>query len=337
MSTLTTNYLGLNLQSPIIAGACNLTSNVESVKKMENAGVGAIVFKSLFEEQIQLESFEHDESLTQDDERHAEMTDLFPNIKHAGPADHLSQFKAVKEAVSVPVIASLNCVNKETWIEYAAKLEDAGADALEMNFYYTPTEFKKVGQEVEDEQVAILKEVVKAIKIPVSVKLSNYYSNPLNMIKKLEDAGAKGVILFNKLFQSDINIDKEELTHPYFLSPEGEYKDTMRFVGILHGNVKTHLIANTSVYHGREAIKMLLAGADAIQVVSALYKFQVEHIRTLNNKIESWMAQKRYKTIDDFKGKLSRKNIADPYAFRRSQYVDILINSKQIFDKEFLP
>ncbi|MDZ7777758.1 MAG: hypothetical protein U5L09_20145 [Bacteroidales bacterium] len=141
---------------------------------MENAGVGAIVFKSLFEEQIQLESFEHDESLSQDDERHAEMVDLFPNIKHAGPEDHLSQFREIKKAVSVPVIASLNCVNKETWTEYAAKLEEAGADALEMNFYYTPTEFKKAGKEVEDEQVAILKEVVKTIKIPVSVKLSNY-------------------------------------------------------------------------------------------------------------------------------------------------------------------
>lgn len=337
MTKLSTNYLGLELKSPIVAGASNLTSDPEKAKKMEKAGVGAIVFKSLFEEQIQLESFDHDESLAQDDERHAEMTDLFPNIEHAGPADHLSQFKAVKDAVSVPVIASLNCINKETWLDYAKKLEEAGADALEMNFYYTPTEFDKSGQDVENEQVDILKEVAKAIKIPVSVKLSHYYSNPLNVIKKFEKAGAKGVVLFNKLFQSDINIDNEELTHPYFLSPEGEYKDTLRFTGILYGNIKSSIIANTSVYHGREAIKMILGGADAIQVVSALYKFQVEHIRTLNNKIESWMSQKRYKSLEDFKGKLSRKNISDPYAFRRSQYVDILINSKQIFDKEFLP
>lgn len=337
MTKLTTNYLGLELKSPIVAGACNLTANVESVKKMEEAGVGAIVFKSLFEEQIQLESFEHDEAMTQNDERHAEMTDLFPNIEHAGPKEHLSNFKEIKNAVSVPVIASLNCVNKETWIDYASKLEDAGADALEMNFYHTPTEFNKKGDEVEKEQLQILKAVIEKVKIPVSVKLSNYYSNPLNTIQKFEKAGAKGVILFNKLFQSDINIDNEELTQPYFLSPEGEYKDSMRFIGLLHGNVKTDLIANTSVYHGREAIKMLLSGANAIQVVSALYKYQVEHIRTLNNKIESWMAQKQYKTIDDFRGKLSRKNISDPFAFRRLQYVDILINSKEIFDKELLP
>lgn len=337
MTKLTTNYLGLKLNSPIVAGACNLTANVDSVKKMEKAGVGAIVFKSLFEEQIQLESFDHDEALTQDNERYAEMVDLFPNIEHAGPAEHLSKFKEIKEAVSVPVIASLNCVNKETWLDYAQKLQDAGADALEVNFYYTPTEFDKIGEEVENEQVDILEAIIKEIKIPVSVKMSHYYSNPLNMIKRFEQAGAKGVVMFNKLFQSDINIDNEELTHPYFLSPEGEYKDTMRFVGLMHGNIKTDLIANTSIYHGREAIKMLLAGANAIQVVSALYKFQVEHIRTLNNKIESWMSQKRYKSIEDFRGKLSRKNISDPFAFKRSQYVDIMINSKEIFDKEFLP
>lgn len=337
MTKLTTNYLGLELQSPIIAGACNLTSSVESAKKIEAAGAGALVFKTLFEEQIQMESFEHDEMLEQDAYRHAEMTNLFPKISHAGPSEHLEKFKAVKEAVQIPVIASLNCVNKTTWLDYASQLQDAGADALELNFYYTPTEFDTNGEAVEQKQLEVLKEIIDVVAIPVSVKLSTYYSNPLSFIKKLEEAGAKGVILFNKLFQSDVNIDTEELTHPYFLSPEGEYKDSMRFIGVLHGNVKTDLIANTAVYHGREAVKMLLAGANAIQVVSALYKFQIDHIKTLNNKIESWMAQKGYRSLDDFRGKVSRKNIADPFAFRRSQYVDILINSKQIFDKEFLP
>lgn len=337
MVKLTTNYMGLELQSPIVAGASNMTENPEAAKKMEKAGAGAIVFKSLFEEQIQLEAYEHDESLTQDDERHAEMTDIFPRIEHAGPQDHLQKLKDIRKAVSIPLIASLNCVNHDTWIDYAKKLEETGIDALELNFYYTPTEFDKTAKEVEDEQIKVLKDVIKAVKIPVSVKLSSNYSNPLNYIKQLDDAGAKGVIIFNKLFQSDINIDSLQLQHPYYLTPEGEYKDTMRFVALLHGNVNTSIIANKSIYHGKEAVKMLLAGADAIQVVSALYKFQIDHIRTLNNKIHSWMSQKGFKSLDEFKGKMSRKKLSDPFAYRRSQYVDILLNSKQLFDKKFLP
>ncbi len=337
MTKLKTTYMGLELQSPIVAGASNLTEKVETVKQMEKAGAGAIVFKSLFEEQIQLEAYEHDEALTQDDERHAEMTDIFPKIEHAGPRDHLEKVKEIRKAVNIPLIASLNCVNHDTWIDYAKKLEETGVDGLELNFYYTPTEFDKTAHQVEEDQIKALKAVIKAVKIPVSVKLSSNYSNPLNYIKQLDKAGAKGVILFNKLFQSDINIDSMQLQHPYYLTPEGEYKDTMRFMALLYGNVNTTLIANKSIYHGKEAVKMILAGADAIQVVSALYKYQVDHIQTLNNKIYSWMSQKKYKSLDDFKGRMSRKNVSDPFAYRRSQYVDILLNSKQLFDKKFLP
>jgi dihydroorotate dehydrogenase (fumarate) len=332
MTKLTTNYLGLELKSPVIAGASNLTDNPVNVKQMEEAGAGAVVFKSLFEEQIQLERFQHDEALEANDDLYAEMTTLFPRIEHAGPKAHLQSLKKVIEAVNIPVIASLNCVNQDTWVEYAKQLQDTGASALELNFYFTPTDFDKSPEEVENSQIKALESVVAAVNIPVSVKLSHYYSNPLQFMKKLENAGAKGFILFNKLFQSNIDIDKEELQHPYYLSSEGEYKDSMRFIALMNGQTKASLVGNTSIFHGREVVKMLLAGADAVQVVSALYKFQIDHIKTLNSKVESWMDEKGYETLNDFKGKLSRKNLQDPYAYLRSQYVDILLNSKQIFD-----
>ncbi|NOZ46361.1 MAG: dihydroorotate dehydrogenase-like protein [Chlorobi bacterium] len=333
MTDLKINYLGLQLKNPIIVGASNLSTDINMLKKLEEAGASAFVYKSLFEEQIQLEEHELDESLDEYVDRHPEMINMFPNINHAGPAEFLLNFKKAKEAVNMPIIASLNAVYSTSWLDYAKKLEEAGADAIELNFYAVPKKSDVLASAIEDEQLEILKEVKQNIKIPVSVKLSPYYSNPLNIIHEMDKIGIDSFVLFNRLFQPDIDIENEKLSFPYNLSNESDNKLALRFAGLLYGNINAKVCANTGIFTGQDAIKMILAGADAIQIVSTIYKNGANQIRVILSEIEKWMDEKGYKTIDDFKGKLSKKNLNDPFAYKRAQYVDILMHSDNIFKR----
>jgi dihydroorotate dehydrogenase (fumarate) len=331
MNNLKTNYLGLELKNPVIVGANNLVANTDNLVRMEKAGAAAVVYKSLFEEQIQLESLQMDEQLDEYADRHAEMTSLFPTMEHAGPQEHLMGVKKARKALNIPLIASLNAVYKETWIEYAKLLEDAGVDALELNFYAIPKDMKKHGEEIVDEQVKILKDVKSSISIPVSVKLSPFYSNALNVISRMDQTGVDGFVLFNRLFQPEIDLKKEEHVIHFPLSTDEENKLPLRFAGLLHGNVNASICSNTGIYHGADVLKMILAGADCVQVVGTLFKNKIEHISTMLDDITKWMEEKKYKNLKEFRGKLSNKNTKDPFVYKRAQYVDLLLKSEKIF------
>ncbi|NOX86547.1 MAG: dihydroorotate dehydrogenase-like protein [Chlorobi bacterium] len=331
---LSTTYLGLKLKNPIIIGASNLVTDLNMLKKLEDAGASAIVYKSLFEEQIHLENLQLEQELRDYDNRNAEMTSLFPSdIYEAGPEEFLMNFEDAKAALNIPLIASLNAVYDDTWYEYAQKLEAAGADALELNFYNNPRDFEMDGRSILNEELDVIEGVKKAVKIPVSVKLSPFYTNPLYVFKEMDKKGVDGFVLFNRLFQPDINVELEKMHFPYNLSSEYDSRLPLRYVGLLYDNLNADICANRGIFTGGDVVKMILAGADAVQVVSAVYKHGPHQITKMLEDMEIWMANKMYDKLDDFRGNLSKKNIKDPFAYRRAQYVDILMKSGEIFKK----
>jgi dihydroorotate dehydrogenase (fumarate) len=333
MAELTTKYMGLQLKNPIIAGASNLVKDIDNCRKMEEAGAAAIVYKTLFEEQIELEQLQLNEELNQYNERHAEMISLFPDIAHAGPREHLGHLRKVVDAVNIPVIASLNCTFDETWVNYSRQLEQTGINALELNFYAVPGDFKREGKTIINEQLDAINEVKKNVRIPVSVKLSPFYANALMVIQNMYYAGVDGFVLFNRLFQPDIDVEKEQHHYPYNLSHEEDNRLPLRFIGLLYGEIRGSLCANTGIFTGKDVAKMILAGADCVQVVSTVYKHGISHISQMLNEFSGWMDNKNYRTIEEFKGKLSRKSMKDPFAYKRAQYIDILMKSEEIFKK----
>jgi len=330
---LTTNYMGLKLKNPVIIGASNLVSDIKFLKKLEEAGASAIVYKSLFEEQIQLENLEHYQSEEDYGDRHAEMSSMLPSLEHAGPQEFLYNITKVKHSLNIPVIASFNAIYDDTWYEYAKKLEETGVDALELNFYATPRDFDIDDNSILKEQLDTLHGVKKSVNIPVSVKLSQFYTSPLYCISEMDKLGVDAVILFNRLFQPDINTEEEKLHYPYRLSNLEDNRLPLRFAGLLYGNIKASICSNTGIFNGDDVVKMILAGADTVQVVSTIYKHGPKQVTKILEEIKSWMEKKGYKKLDDFRGKLSKNNLQDPYAYRRAQYVDILMRSEEIFKK----
>ena len=336
MTNLKTRFMGLELKNPVIVGACNLSTNPDNLRKMEEAGAAAVVLKSLFEEQIQLETLQMEQEMEEYTERHAEMTSLFPTLQHAGPKEHLLMVKNAKETINIPVIASLNAVYRTTWVEYAKLLEETGVDALELNFFAVPGDISKSGESIEQEQIEILTEVKKAVAIPVCVKLSPFYTNPLNLIRRMDDAGADGFVLFNRFFQPEIDLNKESHIIHFPMSSEEDNKLPLRFAGLLSGNIKAGICSNTGIYNGTDVIKMILAGADCVQIVATIYKNKIAHIGKILSDIESWMKSRNYSSLEDFRAKLSNKKINDPFVYKRAQYVDLLLKSDEIFKKEGL-
>jgi dihydroorotate dehydrogenase (fumarate) len=333
MANLSTTFMGIKLKNPLILGASNLVTKPDTIKQVVDAGIGAIVYKSLFEEQIQLENLQFDEQLVEYENRNAEMTRLFPNLEHAGSKEHLYNVKKLKNSIDVPVFASLNAIYEPTWIEYAKELEATGVDGLEINLYAVPGYFEVTGQSIEEKQVQIVKAVKNAVKIPVSVKISLFYTNPLNFIKKIDEAGADAYVLFNRFFQPEIDTETEEFNYPWDLSALKDHMMAQRFTGLLYGNLDGSICASRGIYTPEDVIKMILAGADAVQIVSTIYKNQPSVITEILTGLNTWMDKKGYKTLDDFRGKLSRKNLKDPFTYQRAQYVDILMKSEEIFKK----
>lgn len=333
MANLTTTYMGIELKNPLILGASNLVSKPDVIKQIEEAGIGAIVYRSLFEEQIQLESLQMDELLSEYENRNAEMTDLFPGLEHAGPKEHLYNVEKLVKSVDVPVFASLNAIYEPTWVEYAQELEKTGVAGLEINLYAVPGYFEVTGESIEDKQVEIVKAIKQKVKIPVSVKMSLFYTNPLNFIKKVDEAGADGYVLFNRFFQPEIDIEKEQYYYPWELSNPKDHMVSLRYAGLLHGNVEGSVCVSRGIYDANDVIKMILAGADVVQMVSTIYRNSPSVVSDILMDMNRWMDDKGYKTLDDFRGKLSRKNMKDPFAYQRAQYVDILMKSEDIFKK----
>jgi dihydroorotate dehydrogenase (fumarate) len=330
MVDLSTTFMGLKLKNPIIAGASSMSSDLGQLKKLEESGAAAIVYKTLFEEQIHLESAQMDDEQGSFDEMNAEMVSLRPKLKHAGAEVHLVNFRKAKDTLTIPLIASLNCLEDETWTEYARLLEKAGADGLELNFFYVPKDFETQGHLIEEHQLELLRLVKSKVTIPVSVKLSSFYSNPLNIISRFDKVGAAGLVLFNKLFEPEINTDEIRHIAPFNLSHEGDYRLSLRYAGLLYKKVNASICGNTGIYNGNDVVKLLLAGADCVQVVSTLYKHKPEYISTMLSDLESWMKSKGFSSISEFRGKLSKSSVKDPFIFKRAQYIDLLLSSEQL-------
>ncbi len=327
MANLQSQYMGIPLKNPFIAGACSMTAHMDSIKRIEDAGAAAMVIQSLFEEQIQLQSMRMEEELTLNDNLDAEIQDLFPDVQHSGPDEHLMWVRRAKEATSIPIIGSLNCINPATWAKWALKMEETGVDGLELNFFAIPIDSSRSADEIEAEQMDALQQVMANVKIPVSVKLSPFYTSPLDIIHKMDAAGVAGFVLFNRLFHPSFNIEKETGQYPFNLSTSNDHRMALRFAGLLHGKLNASICASNGIHTGEDAIEVLLAGADVFQAVSTLYRNRLNVITTILEEIDTWMDRKGYDSLDDFRGKLSVEKTPDKWTYRRAQYVKMLLKA----------
>lgn len=330
MNEASVNYMGLKLANPVIVGSSNMVDDPQMLIRLQEAGAAAIVYKSLFEEQIQLESLQFQTEMELYNERSAESINLYPEMKHAGPEEHLYKLRLAKQKLSIPLIGSLNCIFAETWVDWALKIEATGVDGLELNFFGLPRDFETPAASVENEQVAIVKQVCQAVRIPVSVKLSPFYTNTLNVIKRMQEAGAKAFVLFNRLFEPDISINSLKHISPFNLSEQGDYRMSLRYTGMLYKNIDASIISATGIHTGQDAIKLMLAGADAFQVVSAIYLRGPEAIIEILTDIRKFMEEHNFTSFSDFRGQLAKINTKDPYVYKRAQYVDLLLHSEKL-------
>jgi dihydroorotate dehydrogenase (fumarate) len=333
MANLSTSYMGIPLKNPIIAGASRLTGHLDSLKKIEAADAGAIVVKSLFEEQIEMEISELDDDLTRYDDQYAEMLTIHPHIEHAGPEGHLMLLQKACDEISIPVFASLNAVHKTTWLEYARLMEKTGIKGLELNFYTMPAEIDTDAQTLENEMLSIVEEIIANISIPVSIRLSPFYTNPCNIISRLDHAGIKACVLFNRIYQPDIEITTEQHIFPFSLSSKKDNRLSMHYAGLLYGHIQADLCCSTGIYQGSDIVKMLLAGATCVQAISTLFASSISHISTMLHDIEKWMDSRGYKSLDEFRGNLSKKNCKEKWVYEREQYVKRLVHSDERLGK----
>ena len=329
---LTTTYMGLQLKNPLVPSASPLSKDLGNIKRMEDAGASAIVMYSLFEEQIAHEQRELDHFLTQGTESFQEAMSYFPETEdfNLGPEEYLEHIRAAKEATGIPIIGSLNGVSAGGWLEYAKKIEEAGADGLELNVYYIPTNANYKAEEIESIYVDDLRRVKEAVKIPVAMKLSPYFSAMANMAKKLDEAGADALVLFNRFYQPDFDLDELEVVPQVNLSVSGEGRLPLRWIAILHGNIKASMAATTGVHTHLDALKMLMAGADVTMMCSALLHHGPQHLGTVLADLQRWMEEKEYSSVAQMKGSMSQRSVAEPAAFERANYKKALNSWKVI-------
>ena len=333
MADLTTTYMGIPLRNPLLVGASPLTANVETIHQIEAMGAGAIVTPSLFEEQIQLERFEFDEELHREEARSPEMITVVPQVQHGGPREHLFWVKKAKEAVNIPVIGSLNAVTKATWLEYAKRLEDTGVDGLECNLFASPHDGQQPAEDVEREQIELVHDLTQAVTIPLSVKLSYFYTNPLNVVRRMDEAGAAAFVLFNRLFDPEIDIEQQHSALAFTLSHETDHRLPLRYAGLLAGAIQADICSNTGIFSGADIIRMLLAGATTVQTVSTLLRHGLEHIQVMLQQLTEWMASHGYDSLPAFRGTLSHRNTSDPWIYTRAQYIKLLMAPEGFMDK----
>jgi len=318
MADLQTEYLGLKLKNPIIAGSSNLSGNSESIKKLEDAGAGAVVLKSIFEEQILRESG----NLTGEFFDHAEEYDYISQYtRQFNVEKYLALIKEAKKSVNIPIIASINCVSDGEWTTFAKKIEAAGADAIELNIFILPGDFQQAGNDIENIYFKIIDAVKKAVKIPISIKVSHYFSGLANMIFRLSLTGIKGIVLFNRFYSPDIDLEKMELISSDIYSSQRENSLVLRWIGMMSGNVKCDLASSTGIHSGTDVIKNILVGSKAVQVVSALYKSGPGHISVMLKEMDSWLNSHNYNSLNDIRGKLSQEKVANPSIYEQVQFM----------------
>jgi dihydroorotate dehydrogenase (fumarate) len=323
---LSTTYLGLRLPNPLIASASPLTAEIDSIRRLEDAGAAAIVLHSLFEEQITHEQMELAHLTSQMTESYAESLSWFPEPDdyRNGPEEYLALVHKAKLAVKTPVIASLNGTTTGGWTAYAEKLAQAGADALELNIYHVATNPNETGAAVEQLYVDILKAVKSKVKIPVALKLSPYFSSLANMATKLDQAGADGLVLFNRFYQPDIDLEELEVKPDLVLSTPFEMRLPLRWIAILCGKLQASLAATTGIATGQDVVKLLMAGADATQLCSVLLRRGPGEVAKILGELRAWMNEKEYTSVQQMKGSMSQKSVGDPSAFERANYMKAL-------------
>ena len=323
MLDLTTRYLGLNLRTPLVASASPLSQEIASIRQLEDAGASAVVLYSLFEEQLRQESLELDFYLNEGTESFAESLSYFPESSeyNLGPDEYLEHIRKAKAAVKVPIIASLNGSSVGGWIQYATQIEEAGADALECNVYWIVADPNTTSAEVEQHYIDILEAVKTAVHIPVAIKLSPFFSNFANMAKRLDAAGADALVLFNRFYQPDIDLDTLELTPRVLLSTPQAMRLPLTWIGILHGKVKANLAATSGIHGAEDVIKLLMVGADVTMLCSTLLRNGVNHLRSIEQGIRQWMESHEYDSVKQMKGSMSQLRCSDPSAFERAQYM----------------
>jgi dihydroorotate dehydrogenase (fumarate) len=327
MTDLSTTYLGLSLRSPLVVSSSSLTDSVEKIKSYEENGAGAVVLKSIFEEQINKEAEDMDAALEQGSHSFPEAAgSYFANIPmEIGPQEYVRLVESAKKGVKIPVIASVNCVSASSWTKYAKHLESAGADALELNLYYLPTDPAKTSADIEKIYVDIVQQVRAQVKLPIAVKLGPFLTSIPHTVAQVAKAGAQGVVLFNRFYQPNFDIDELKIASQLQLSRPDDMLLPMRWIAILNGRVNVDFAATSGIHDGRGALKVILAGAKVAQVASAIYKHKAPHLKVMLREMEAWLKEKDYATLAETRGILSQKNIEDPDAFERAQYIKVLV------------
>lgn len=323
---ISTRYLGLRLKNPIIASASPISEKLDGIKKLEDSGAAAVVMYSLFEEQIQRERSMLEDRFERGSESFAESLSYFPQITkfEVGPDHYLNLLHEASKALDIPIIASLNCVSREGWIDYARALQQAGAKAIELNIYSIETDFSLSATEVEQRYITILKEVKEVVSIPIAMKLSPFFSSFGNMALKLEQAGADGLVLFNRFYQPDFDIERLEISPTLNLSRTEEIRLPLLWIGLLYGKIKSSMGATSGVHSATEVIKYLLAGADTVMTTSAILRNGPTFIEKLLHGLKHWMESRNISYVDEMRGVMSMAKVANPAAFERANYIKVL-------------
>lgn len=321
MADLTTNYLGLELRNPIVVGSSGLTDSVDNIMRLEHGGAGAVVLKSIFEEEILFEAEQVSSEMMQKHYLRETYDYIDSHIKGKNIGEYLRLIRSAKKEASIPIIASVNCVTPHEWTFFAQRIEESGADALEINFFILPSDVNKTGAEIENVYFDVIEKVKKEVSIPISLKISFYFSNLGSMIQRLSKSGVAGLVLFNRFYNPDIDIDNFETLSTNVLSSPSDLSMSLRWIALMSSRVECDLACSTGVHSGKAAIKQLLAGAKAVQMTSAIYKHGPDYLGTVVKEIESWMDGKGYKNIDQFRGKMSRDKADNPAVYERVQFM----------------
>jgi dihydroorotate dehydrogenase (fumarate) len=329
---LTTTYMGLTLKNPIVPSASPLSKDIGTIKALEDAGAAAVVMYSLFEEQLAREAEALDHFLTQGTESYAEALSYFPQTEefNLGPDEYLEHIRVAKAATDIPIIGSLNGVSTGGWIDYARQIEQAGADGIELNVYYIPTDPRHDAATIENIYLEDLKRIKASVKIPVAMKLSPYFSSMANMAAKLDEAGADALVMFNRFYQPDFDLEHLEVVPTLHYSSSQELRLPLTWIAVLYGHVKASMAATTGIHEAQDALKVLMAGADVAMMCSALLQKGVPHLSKVLKDMQQWMEEKEYESVKQLKGSMSQRSVAEPAAFERANYMKALNSWKKM-------